>query len=234
MSSDCCRIQDSARWEMHGALRGVPPSGTEATAWRMSLLLPQHWVREAENHPHQEPFFISCNEIQEDHLQSVSFSGREGATLYVPSDFPRKENLDEAGPWHPLSFPSTPSPPETSFPKSTKCSPCCPALSTLFPPCFLEVLLSWHPPSPAGAPWSLLLPPVHVGHPRGLCNTPAHPPPPATTLGHATPSDVPPTSFPFRAWGIMNVYSGLWFQHGTVLTGLKLLDLRRWRLYSSF
>ena len=183
MSSDCCRIQDSARWEMHGALRGVPPSGTEATAWRMSLLPPQHWVREAENHPHQEPFFIFCNEIQEDHLQSVSFSGREGATLYVPSDFPRKENLDEAGPWHPPSFPSTPSPPETSFPKSTKCSPCCPALSTAFPPCFLEVLLSWHLPSPAGAPWSLFLPPVHVGHPRGLCNTPApqHQPPPLAT-----------------------------------------------------
>ena len=79
----------------------------------MGLLPPQHWVRKAENHTHREPFFIFCNEIWEDHLQSVSFSGGEGATLYVPSDFPQKENLDEAGPWHPPSSPFTPPPPET-------------------------------------------------------------------------------------------------------------------------
>lgn len=66
----------------------------------MSRLPPQHWGREAENHNHQEPFFIFCNEIWEDHLQSVSLPGREGATLYANSGFPQKENLDEAIRWH--------------------------------------------------------------------------------------------------------------------------------------
>ena len=164
--------------------------------------LSPHWVREAENHAHQEPFFIFCSEIWEDHLQSVSFPGREEATLYVPSDFAQKENHDETTPSH------MPSSPECLphlkchhlLPKSTKQPTGLGESAILSQPQFHLVSQRCATADPLSHPFGLCrqsflsLPPVHTGHLRGLCNAPTptqQPPSLASLLRHAKLTDVP-------------------------------------------
>ena len=160
----------------------------------MSHLPPQHCVREVENHNHQEPFFIFCSEIWEDHLQSVSWPGREGATLYVKSDFPQKKKTlmrpfvgTCCRPFTPphLNHPSPSPVMHTEVRLSFFVNP----IPTLFPggaPFLTSSFTGWGSLRFLGSPSA-----THMTS-EGLCNTPTHGYPLlALFLNHATLTDAP-------------------------------------------
>lgn len=160
----------------------------------MRHLPAQLWVREAENHNHQEPFFIFGNEIWEDHLQSVSWPGREGATLYVKSDFPQKKKTLMRPFVGTCCQPFIPAPPESPITSpvmhtGARLSFFVNPIPTLFPagaPFLTPSAMGWVSLRFLSSP-----PETHMIS-EGLCNTHTHGSPlVALFLSHTTLTDAP-------------------------------------------